>query len=525
MKPITNRKKLLSLLISQALVVPAQAAVFDIHCGDVTQLINAINTANSNGEVNEINLNADNQANCVYPLTVADNTTDGANGLPSITSTITINGHQSAIRRQGSDPFRIVHVASTGILTLKQLSVENGLATANVLQGIGGGILNHGGLTLEGSTVSGNTATDNGGGIFNYLSSTATLTNSTVSGNIASSNGGGIYNSNSTATLTNSTVSDNTASYGAGIYNNGNSIALTNSTVSENIASWSGGGIFNSFSRATFISSTVSGNTASSGGGIFNYYSIATLINTILAGNFVTISNPNCQNDEGVVFADHHNLFDGDGTACNAGATDLILLDKSIDDVLKPLANNGGPTQTMALVDNSLAIDAADDTACPATDQRDVSRPQGAKCDIGAFEYQPPDLIELGDFQAIATAQGIYLKWLTTSASDNAGFRLWRANLDQYGGYTNITALDNPQAQTLTATPLEAVTDWSHLIAAGGSAECYSYLDASAAPAGTTYFYLLEDVNMGGYRTFHWGNIVSATVGQNSSDNPQCEDE
>ncbi|BAP56706.1 hypothetical protein THII_2409 [Thioploca ingrica] len=568
MKPITNRKKLLSLLISQALVAPAQATVIDVNCGNVTDLINAINTANSNSDADEINLNVDNQANCVYPLTAVNNNRDGANGLPSIYSKLTINGHRSAIRRQeGSERFRILRVASTGNLTLKQLSVENGLNGLNG-EGIwhGGGIFNRGELTLKQSKISGNKADWFGGGIFNLgkltlnrsridgntagegggifntiattcFSTTATLTNSTVSGNTAS-DGGGIFNECSIVMLTNSTVAGNTASFGGGILNYWYSTTtLTNSTVAGNTARFSAGGIFNHRSTVTLTNSTVVENTVInwngsnwSSGGIYNdYQSITTLKNTILAGNMITTSNSDCFNDvSGIINTNHYNLFGGDGTECNAGATDLTLtgLGKTITDVLNPtLANNGGPTQTLALVANSPAIDAADDVICPATDQRGVSRPQGAKCDIGAFEYQKPGLIELGDFQAIATPQGIYLKWITTSASDNAGFRLWRANLDQYGEYTNITALDNPQAQTLTATPLEAVTDWNHLIAAGSSAECYSYLDASAAPAGTTYFYLLEDVNMGGYRTFHWGNIVSATVGQNSGGNPQCEDE
>jgi hypothetical protein len=258
-------------------------------------------------------------------------------------------------------------------------------------------------------------------------------------------------------------------------------------------------------------------------------YTTITIKNTILAGNMAT-SNPDCFNDSGnILTTNYYNLFGGDGTDCNAGATDLTLnrLSMTIDDVLNTtLADNGGPTQTHALVNNSPAIDAADNEVCPPTDQRGVSRPQEAACDIGAFEYQLPDLIQLGNFQAIATPQGIYLKWQTTFASDNAGFRLWRANLDPYGGYTNITLLDRPQIQTLTATPLAAVVDWSHLIAAADLAEsCYSYLDASAAVAGTTYFYLLEDINMGGYSTYHWDKIVSATVEQNSEANPQCEDD
>ncbi len=113
MKPSNSRKKLLSLLISQALIAPTQAAIINVNCGDVTELISAINTANSNNEADEINLNVDNQTNCVYPLTAVNNNTDGANGLPSITTPLTINGNQSAVQRQaGSPDFRIIHVAS-----------------------------------------------------------------------------------------------------------------------------------------------------------------------------------------------------------------------------------------------------------------------------------------------------------------------------------------------------------------------------------------------------------------------------
>jgi len=57
---------------------------------------------------------------------------------------------------------------------------------------------------------------------------------------------------------------------------------------------------------------------------------------------------------------------------------------------LGPLADNGGPTQTMALLAVSDAIDAGDDGTCESLDQRGVSRPIGAHCDIGAFELEHP---------------------------------------------------------------------------------------------------------------------------------------
>ena len=61
----------------------------------------------------------------------------------------------------------------------------------------------------------------------------------------------------------------------------------------------------------------------------------------------------------------------------------------TLDPLLGPLADNGGPTPTMALLPGSPAIDAGDDSACPPTDQRGVARPQGLACDIGAFELVP----------------------------------------------------------------------------------------------------------------------------------------
>ena len=57
------------------------------------------------------------------------------------------------------------------------------------------------------------------------------------------------------------------------------------------------------------------------------------------------------------------------------------------------LADNGGPTQTMALPPGSAAIDFVPANACPVTtDQRGVARPQGAACDAGAYELAPPSI-------------------------------------------------------------------------------------------------------------------------------------
>jgi len=81
----------------------------------------------------------------------------------------------------------------------------------------------------------------------------------------------------------------------------------------------------------------------------------------------------------GNVVSGGNNLIQDD--SCNPAASDLVGADAK----LGPLASNGGPTQTHALLAGSSAIDAANDTLCPATDQRGINR-QGAHCDIGAYE-------------------------------------------------------------------------------------------------------------------------------------------
>ena len=79
-----------------------------------------------------------------------------------------------------------------------------------------------------------------------------------------------------------------------------------------------------------------------------------------------------------------HNLDSGDSCGFTAPA-DLRNTDPRLD----TLKDNGGFTPTLALLPGSPAIDAGDNAACPATDQRGVTRPQGAACDIGAYEAAP----------------------------------------------------------------------------------------------------------------------------------------
>jgi CSLREA domain-containing protein len=246
----------------------------------------------------------------------------------------------------------------------------------------GGAILNSGTLTITNSILSGNsTALSDGGAIYNAGAGTVTITNSTLVGNASNtSNGGAIFNHGATVTITNSTLAGNSANGdGGAIYNIGTTLMLVNSTLSGNTAI-SGGGIVNG-GTLTLMSSTLSGNTALGlGGGILNGdFSTLTVTNSIVAnrpagGN----SGGNCANF-GTVIANSSNL-DTDGTC--PGFSHVPGGQLKID----ALADNGGPTQTHALLCGSVAINAGDEINCPATDQRGVARE--GRCDIGAFEFR-----------------------------------------------------------------------------------------------------------------------------------------
>jgi predicted outer membrane repeat protein len=181
-----------------------------------------------------------------------------------------------------------------------------------------------------------------------------TIRRSTFAGNIAEGNGGGI--------------------------NGGGTLTVSNSTFSANTA-FSGSGIFNGLEATlTVKSSTFSGNSASEGGGIASL-GTATLENTIVAGS---TQGGNCSG--AFATASTHNM--SDDATCSPGFTRVALADL----MLGPLADNGGPTQTIALGSGSVAIDAGNNAAAAGliTDQRGrgFRRIVHGRVDIGAFEVQ-----------------------------------------------------------------------------------------------------------------------------------------
>ncbi|HMM99089.1 MAG TPA: choice-of-anchor Q domain-containing protein, partial [Anaerolineales bacterium] len=255
----------------------------------------------------------------------------------------------------------------------------------------GGGIYNQSissSTTLNNIVFSGNIATDYGGGLFTYNSS-PTLTNVTFSGNSATQGGGMLNLTNSAPTLINATFVNNHSTFGGGMYNQSSSPTLTNVTFSDNQAGGGGGGMYNfNSSSPTLTNVTFNSNGNSFGGGIRNTNSSSPLLINVL---MVNSTAGNCFNESPINASSHHNLID-DGSCGLSDGVNGNKIGSGYNANLAPLANNGGFTQTHAVQSGSAAIDAGDDAVCAAApvnglDQRGMARPQGAACDIGAYEF------------------------------------------------------------------------------------------------------------------------------------------
>ncbi len=258
----------------------------------------------------------------------------------------------------------------------------------------GAGIRSNGTLMVSNSVFTTNTTGDGGNvgigaGIF-VETGTATVNTTTFSNNTASNSGGAITNG-ATVTITNSTFNNNVGNNlgggnGAGAIDNVGMLIIANSTFANNSTGTQGGAIRNAnASTVDVTNSTFSGNSAPSGGVIFQVVGgTATFKNTILA------NSPSGGNCAGSPIIDGGNNLQFPGTTCG-------ITIPSADPMLGPLANNGGPTQTMSLNPGSPAIDAGNNVLCAAPpvnnmDQRGVARPQDGNgdsipvCDIGAYE-------------------------------------------------------------------------------------------------------------------------------------------
>jgi hypothetical protein len=262
-------------------------------------------------------------------------------------------------------------------------------------------IYNAGTMTLNNSTISGNYAY----GLNAYLQVNGTWPSYGTTQFIPAANGmgGGIYMASGALSINSSTIADNEAiggstdgfggtagnGLGGGLYIAGGTVTINNSTFAGNQA--------------------VSGKTSSFyggspgvgyGGGIDNAAgpSALQMYDTILADN----TGSAAPDLNGSVTSQGHNLIGNTTGGSGFIASDL----QNVNPKLGPLQNNGGPTQTMALLVDSPALNAGNNTNAPAYDQRGpgFSRIVGSAIDIGAFEDQNTAFLQVNGFPSSATA-------------------------------------------------------------------------------------------------------------------------
>ena len=319
-------------------------------------------------------------------------------------------------------------VINVGDLTIDNSTIENNYATyggggvsndgialianssfeGNSSDFDGGGIINLDSLAIVDTRISNNSTVNSGGGLANGNEGNVSITNSTISGNTADFAGGGIYNLEAldNLTLQNSTVSNNQAQYGGGISNSGIA-TVSNSTVSGNSATISGGGIDNYEGSVDLENSTVSNNSAEAGAGLNNTNGIQfSTTSSIIAGNEGDLD----LSGDDYTSGGNNLIGNGDGAAGFVSGENGDLVgntENPLDPELGALQDNGGATQTQALLKDSPAIDAGSNPNNLTFDQRGegFTRTNGA-IDIGAFENQSLNLKGTNKSDVLSGASG-----------------------------------------------------------------------------------------------------------------------
>ena len=396
----------------------------------------------------------------------AANTTIDAGGIDRVLDValgnVTIQGMTIRGGVVGADELDFEFTGG-GIRNQANLTLVDSVVTGNVA-GSGAGIANYGGtLRVERSVITGNgdASTSRGGGLFNYSYYDATdveIIESTISENRAIDGGGlmnSAYDGAANAVIRRSTISGNSATSGGAIVNRSSlyyeptslaNLSIRNSTISGNTADGSGGGIDSQTSdggetQTDVLNSTITGNVATGldGGGIHSSDSpqVTTVIrSTIVAGNSAAREGDDLF---GSSISGTFNLVgDSRGHSLVDGIDNNLV---GVAPLLGPLASNGGPTLTHALLDGSPAIDQGSNSLPLLTDQRgsafvrtvDVPSIVNALdgTDIGAVEVgQVAAAFDFGDAPDGVEVGGQRRRYATLSSSDGA-----RHQIDPFGPF------------------------------------------------------------------------------------------
>ena len=319
---------------------------------------------------------------------------------------ITNNGGDTRTVATGAGVFNL------GVFTMLGGELSNNQAQATGLIPVsGGGAYSTTGMILTGVRIENNRALGNtasGGGLSALAPGVVQVISSGVVGNQAAF-GGGVAVSGAEFTISSSLLAGNTATRsGAGARVQGGVLNLNNVTISGNSAAEDGGGVQVTAGELNTFNATLSHNSADTdannsgnGGGIAQSNAgVVRLKNTLLAKNIDSSTSTVAADCSGAITSSGFNLL---GSQSGCTFTALMGDQLNLNALIGALADNNGVTLTHALLTGSPAIDAGDSAGCSSSalqplvvDQRALPRPRDgnndgdARCDIGAFELQPP---------------------------------------------------------------------------------------------------------------------------------------
>jgi hypothetical protein len=234
-------------------------------------------------------------------------------------------------------------VRSTNNLTVLNSVIRNNISTASTSGGVSFAGVN---ITVRNTSVVGNTSSGNGGGMNISASGSATIANATISGNTAGASSGGLFTNR--GTITNTTISGNTAN-GALATDGGGGIRIQAGANSVGIAS------------STITANTAPNSTMGARSGIWHETGTLNIASSIVAAN---VAQDIQRDGTGIIASGGFNLI-GENTSVTTefpaglpSGTDYVGTDGApLDPMIGPLADNGGATETHAVVAGSIAID------------------------------------------------------------------------------------------------------------------------------------------------------------------------
>jgi hypothetical protein len=429
-----------------------------------------------------------------------------------ITDSVTIQGPGSTnLKISAGGQSRIFDVNDDNPATNINVAIDGLTLTGGGNVNFGGAIDSYENLSLSDVNITANTALQGGGGIFVSSAGTTLIQNSSISGNSTSGSGGGLYatTNGGTTTIVGSTISGNTAKMGGGIYAPTwqlGRLTIQNSTLAGNSATLMGGGIWTNASNGGTVAiqnSTLTGNTADAGasgtgkgGGLYAAGGTPSVASTIIAGNLVDKVGT-APDVFGAVAATNSLIGDLTGstglTEAPVGTPDtngnLIggPTHGVINAKLGPLANNGGSTQTCALLVGSPAIDMGSNPASLSYDQRGPGYPRvlGSRADIGAYEYTATPSAPVVATVSPATGSTAGGTTVTITGSNLAG-----ATAVKFGGVA-ATIQSSSATQVVVLSPVGAVggvdvtVTTANGTSAATSADRFTYTAAAQLPTVT----------------------------------------